>query len=98
MSVPAFRGNDLELVLLDPVSTPLVRLFHRPRGEWDPPPEARRSLRVDPPAGRKSLFAVLYHGNTLPTVAMECAGCTQRVSSNPCHVVKSLAAPRGMQT
>jgi hypothetical protein len=68
----AFSGRDLELELLDPDSTSLVRLFRHPGGEWDPPPEAHRNLRVDPPAGHKSAFAVLYTGNTLPTVAIEC--------------------------
>lgn len=72
MSVPAFRGQDLSLEMLDPVSTPLVRLFRHAGGDWAEPPEIYRNLRVDPPAGHKASFAVLYTANTLPTVAIEC--------------------------
>ncbi|CAM2192455.1 RES domain protein [Paraburkholderia kururiensis] len=67
-----FRGRDLELELLDANSEPLVRLFGHPGGDWDPPEEKYRNLRVDPPAGHKDAFAVLYTGNTLATVAIEC--------------------------
>ncbi|MBN3850079.1 MULTISPECIES: hypothetical protein [Burkholderiaceae] len=67
-----FRGRDLELELLDANSEPLVRLFAHPGGDWDPPEEKYRNLRVDPPAGHKDAFAVLYTGNTLATVAIEC--------------------------
>jgi len=69
---PAFRGRDLELELLDPDSERLVRLFRHPGGDWEPPPEAYRNLRVDPPAGHKAEFAVLYTANTMATVAIEC--------------------------
>lgn len=75
MTAPAaasFSGRDLELELLDPDSERLVRLFRRPGGEWEPPPEAYRNLRVDPPLGHKDMFAVLYTGSTLATVAIEC--------------------------
>lgn len=68
----SFSGRDLELELLDPDSERLVRLFRHPGGDWEPPSEAHRNLRVDPPAGHKAAFAVLYTGNTLPTVAIEC--------------------------
>lgn len=68
----AFPGRDLELELLDPDSERLVRLFRHPGGEWEPPPEAFRNLRVDPPAGEKDAFAVLYTASTLATVAIEC--------------------------
>lgn len=68
----AFEGHDLDLELLDPGSTPLTRLFRHAGGDWEPPPEADRSLRVDPPVGHKGDFAVLYTGNTLATVAIEC--------------------------
>lgn len=70
--VASFSGRDLEVELLDPGSTALVRLFGHPGGDWDPPPEAKRDLRVDPPAGHKGAFAVLYTANTLVTVAIEC--------------------------
>lgn len=68
----SFRGRDLDLELLDPNSERLVRLFRHPGADWEPPPQAVRNLRVDPPAGHKGAFAVLYTGNTLPTVAIEC--------------------------
>ena len=67
----SFSGRDLELELLDPDSEQLVRLFRHPGVGWEPPSEAHRNLRVDPPAGHKAAFAVLYTGNTLPTVAIE---------------------------
>ena len=67
-----FDARELDLELLDPGSTPLVRLFRHPGGDWDPPPEVHRKLRVDPPKGHKGDFAVLYTGNTLATVAIEC--------------------------
>ena len=72
MSLPLIQAKDLDLELLDPGSTPLVRLFRHPGGKWEPPPEVHRNLRVDPPAGHKGAFAVLYTGNTLATVAIEC--------------------------
>lgn len=68
----SFRGQDLALDLLDPDSEPLIRLFSRAGGEWKPPKPEYRNLRVDPPGGHKRSFAVLYLGNTLPTVAIEC--------------------------
>jgi hypothetical protein len=40
--------------------------------DWNPPPEAFRKLRVDPPAGRESEFAVLYTAASLPAAAAEC--------------------------
>jgi hypothetical protein len=77
MTVPGFggrnfRGRELQLELIDPGSVPLVRLFRHPGGEWEPPREAYRNLRADPPAGFKEAFAVLYTGSTLATVAIEC--------------------------
>lgn len=68
----SFRGRDLALDLLDPDSEHLVRLFSRAGGEWKPPKPEERKARVDPPSGHKRAFAVLYLGNTLPTVAIEC--------------------------
>ncbi|KND61980.1 hypothetical protein BVER_01484 [Candidatus Burkholderia verschuerenii] len=68
----AICGSELELELLDPNSQPLVRLFSHPGGDWDPPDAKYRNLRVDPPAGHKDEYAVMYMANTLPTVAIEC--------------------------
>ncbi len=65
-------ARELELELLDPGSQSLVRLFKHPGGEWAEPPPAFRNLRVDPPAGHKDAFAVLYTGDNLPAVATEC--------------------------
>ena len=65
-------GFDLELELLDPNSVPLFRLFRHPNADWDETPVAHRNERVDPPAGHKTDFAVLYLGTTLEGVAMEC--------------------------
>jgi hypothetical protein len=65
-------SRDLALELLDPGSESLVRLFQYPGGDWEPPEPKHRNLRVDPPAGHKDDFAVLYTGASLPAVAMEC--------------------------
>ena len=65
-------ARELELELLDPGSETLVRLFRHPGGEWEEPPPAFRNLRVDPPAGHKDAFAVLYTGDNLAAVAAEC--------------------------
>jgi hypothetical protein len=65
-------ARELELELLDPGSVTLVRLFKFPGGEWSPPPPVYRNLRVDPPAGHKDDYAVLYTGDDLAAVATEC--------------------------
>jgi len=65
------RGRDLDLELLDPGSEPLVRLYRHAEGDWEPPPEQHRNLRVDPPRGRQGAYAVLYTANTLPAAAAE---------------------------
>jgi hypothetical protein len=65
-------ARELDLELLDPGSETLVRLFRFPGGEWEPTPAAYRNLRVDPPAGHKDDYAVLYTGNNLPVVVAEC--------------------------
>jgi hypothetical protein len=70
--VAPVNGRSLDLELLDPGVARLVRLFRHPGGEWAAPPQRFRNLRVDPPPGHKSAFAVLYIADTLPTVAMEC--------------------------
>jgi hypothetical protein len=67
-----FAGPSVQLELLDPRSVTLARLFRHPGGQWDPPPEQHRTLRVDPPPGHQADYAVLYLGETLPTIAMEC--------------------------
>ena len=68
----AWRARDLELELLDPDSFALARLFQHDGMDWDPPAEMYRNLRVDPPVGHKSAFAVLYTASTLPAAAVEC--------------------------
>lgn len=75
MSRPAAASVDarsLELELVDPGSVRWVRLYRHAGGHWYPPDEKYRNLRVDPPAGHKAVYAVLYTGSTLPAVAMEC--------------------------
>jgi hypothetical protein len=67
-----FAARDLDLELLDPLKDPLVRLFRHGDGDWEPAPAKYRNLRVDPPAGNKDKYAVLYMANALPAVAMEC--------------------------
>lgn len=67
-----FRGKALGLELLDAGSEPLFRLYSRPGADWEPPAPQYRTNRVDPPPGHEAEFAVLYLGNTLATVAMEC--------------------------
>lgn len=72
-TLPApFRGNELQLELMDPKSVELVRLSQHEKGDWDPPPEEFRTLRVDPPDGYKHAYAVLYTGSTLAAAAIEC--------------------------
>lgn len=65
-------ARELDLELFDPGSVTLLRLFKHPGGEWDAPPAAFRNLRVDPPAGHKDDYAVLYTGDELAAVATEC--------------------------
>ena len=72
MTAPNFGGQDLQLELLDPGCTELVRLFRHPGGEWEPPPEQFRNLRVDPPEGHKGDYAILYTATTVATAAVEC--------------------------
>lgn len=67
-----FEGAQLDLELLDPGGTPLVRLFRHPGGDWQEPPLDRRNQRVDPPAGHAGDFAVLYTADSLAAVAIEC--------------------------
>ena len=71
-SASSVDARNLELELLDPGAVTLVRLFRHPGGEWQPPDDKYRNLRIDPPDGHKSEYAVLYTGSTLPAVAMEC--------------------------
>ncbi|MBZ2682149.1 hypothetical protein IPR78_22295 [Xanthomonas perforans] len=66
------HAQHLSLELIDAQSFPLVRLFHYPGMEWNPPDPMHRNLRVDPPDGHKSDFGVLYMSNRLLCVAMEC--------------------------
>jgi RES domain len=69
---PAFEWEDLEPEVLDPRAVTLLRLFKHPGGEWRPPPPEFRNLRVDPPVGHKSRYAVLYTSPMLETIAQEC--------------------------
>jgi hypothetical protein len=59
-SASTVDARNLELELLDPAAVTLVRLFRHPGGEWEPPDEKYRNLRIDAPAGHKSEYAVLY--------------------------------------
>lgn len=77
ITLPSFTARDVRLELLDAGAFPLVRLYKHARagaagGEWEPSPPAYRKLRVDPPPGHESEFAVLYTSDTLPCVAAEC--------------------------
>jgi len=65
-------AQELELEMLDPGCMPLWRLFKYPGGDWEEPDEIYRNERVDPPAGQKGAYSVLYMGNTLHGVAIEC--------------------------
>jgi hypothetical protein len=69
--VPSFKASDLHVELRDPGLT-LVRLSARPEGHWKPPPARFRDLRVDPPAGHKSAYAVLYTANSAFVIGQEC--------------------------
>jgi hypothetical protein len=64
--------SDLDVDVIDHRETRLLRLYRHPGGEWDPPPPAYRNLRVDPPGPDKSIYAVLYIGTRIDTVAQEC--------------------------
>ena len=64
--------SSLDVRVVDPAETSLVRLFSHANGEWDPPPPEFRNLRVDPPEGEKDSFAVLYTSTRLDTIAQEC--------------------------
>ncbi|MEQ8042395.1 hypothetical protein ABQW67_05475 [Xanthomonas hortorum] len=66
-----FDASDLEVLLLDPQKD-LVRLFRYDGAHIHPPEEVFRNARVDPPVGHKSEFSVLYLGQSIATVAVEC--------------------------
>jgi|APThiThiocy_cv2_1041547.scaffolds.fasta_scaffold00683_4 hypothetical protein len=70
--VPSFAATDLDAELVDPGILALQRLFRHHDGEWAPPDPKYRNLRVDPPDGHKTDYAVLYTGNSLLATAMEC--------------------------
>jgi hypothetical protein len=67
-----FALRDLEIEVIEPKEVVLTRLYRHAGGDWDPPPEAYRNLRVDPPAGSKGRFAVLYTADCIQAVAAEC--------------------------
>lgn len=67
-----FKGSDLQLELVDPNSFKLFRLFRWPNGEWEAPEPQHRQLRVDPPPGNESDFAILYTTDTVQCAASEC--------------------------
>lgn len=64
--------EDLTLEILDSTSAPLVRLFRHPGGDWTPPAPIYRNLRVDAPEPDKNDYAILYTGDSVECVAMEC--------------------------
>lgn len=70
--LPSYSAADLEVEMIDAGALSLARLVGHPNGEWEPPLPIYRNLRVDPPAGSKSKYAVLYTGVNLLTAAMEC--------------------------
>jgi hypothetical protein len=70
--LPSYSAVDLDVEMIDAGGLQLARLVGHPNGEWKPPPAIYRNLRVDPPAGSKSKYAVLYTGSNLLTSAMEC--------------------------
>jgi hypothetical protein len=67
-----FAGAQLDLELMDPGGTPLVRLFRHPGGDWQEPPVAHRNQRVDPPPDRAGDYAVLYTAESVAAAAVEC--------------------------
>lgn len=67
-----FKARDLELEMREPGDLAFVRLFRRAGGEWDEPPPAYRNMRCDPPAGKKDDFSLLYTGDRIEAIAMEC--------------------------
>lgn len=89
--MPTAAGIDLELNLLDPAHCGLLRLFYRPNMDWEAPPPEHRNLRVDPPSGHKSDFAVLYTSDDLATVAMECRILQARAVDDSLIWAKDLA-------
>lgn len=74
-------ASDLEVVLLDPQND-LVRLFRHDGAHLEPPEEKYRNARVDPPDGHKGDFAVLYLGQEISTVAVECHILSELPSGN----------------
>lgn len=70
--VPSFAAKKLNVELVDPGILSLQRLFRHRDGEWEPPDPKYRTLRVDPPDGYKTDYAVLYAGDLLLGTAMEC--------------------------
>lgn len=67
-----YKASDLELELCEPNDIALGRLFRRAGGEWDEPPPAYRNMRCDPPVGKKDDYSLLYTGDGIGAIAMEC--------------------------
>lgn len=67
-----YSARDLDLELVEPGDVTFVRLFGRPNGEWDAPPPQYRDKRCDPPPGKQSDYALLYTGDRIEAIAMEC--------------------------
>lgn len=67
-----YSAGDLQLEMREPGDLSLVRLFRRTGGEWDEPPAAFRTMRYDPPAGYKNDYSLLYTGEHVEAIAMEC--------------------------
>lgn len=69
--VPPFRGQELQLELLDAGTVTLLRSYQHPNADWEPPPVEFRTNRVDPPPGHGESFAVMYTSTNIQSSAME---------------------------
>lgn len=54
-----------------PEGSEFVRIFARPDGDWTTAPAKYRNQRVDPPAGVKDSYSVLYLGDSQHTCEFE---------------------------
>lgn len=71
LRVPPFRGQELQLELIDPGALTLIRSYQHPDADWLPPPVPFRTNRVDPPAEHGDCFAVMYTSTNIQSSAME---------------------------
>lgn len=91
-SLAPFKGQQLQLELIDAGSTPLIRAYCHPDADWHPAPAHLRNNHVDPPPPYREVFSVLYTATTIQSIAMEARVLRWDSVTNVCHWSESAAA------